>query len=131
MNTSKLLVLVFMWLFWLCSATALPFYWFFLVRDTPSTNTFGPVDLFMAIMYFGPLLSTGLLRWVVIPKIKCFPLRIIPFFIGVALAVFMTFCGIFLFDRYLIVFLATSALALLQFLPYSPKNQDRTSAQAK
>jgi hypothetical protein len=118
MNKANLIVRILMWLLWLYLAAALPFYWIFLVGDIPGETTFGSVDIFTASLYFIPLIITIVLRWFVIPRIKLFPLTIIPFFFGVVLAQSMTFFGIFLVDSsYCIIFLATSVLALLQFLP--------------
>jgi hypothetical protein len=117
MNKIDLVFRKIMWLLWIYLAAALPFKWIYLAGDTPSTDSMGPVGLFMGSMYFGSLLITLVLRWVVIPRIPVFPLTIIPFFIGVIVAVSISFYGIFLFDEYLSVFFITSCLALLQFIP--------------
>ena len=65
-----------------------------------------------------PVLISGILRWVVLPRItdaiKAFPI----FVIGIAMAEATLFLGIFMFRSHHRDLLILSALGILQFIPF-------------
>lgn len=101
-------------LFWLSMLLA---YRVLLVGDGPNIDSLPSVSWFVVVMYTWPVVCTVALRWFVIPRIKTFSLTIIPFFLGIVLAMSLAFYGIYLFEGFLTVFFVTACLATLQFIP--------------
>ena len=117
MKVLNILFCLLMWFLWVTWVSALPMYWTYLVSDGDQVDSLTPLSWFAVIMYLWPVALTTVLRWIVIPRIKIYPLTIIPFFFGTMFAMSLALYGIFLFEEFLTIFFVTSCLAVLQFIP--------------
>lgn len=119
---STLLCRILMWLGWWLSAMSFALNQRFLVKLSPHTNTFSPIDLMVVTLVLLSILACLGLHWG-IRRIRNIWLALPLFGLGLVLGIFTEGFGFFLREEFLLAFEILGGLILLSFLPVFVRNR--------
>ena len=109
----NLLVWWVLWASFLCGI--IQFYLFLGTKQPPPTTKPSIATAFLGLI---PFFVSGIIRWVVLPRMRsanaAFPL----FIVGIAFAEAVCFFGLFLFPAYKLEFSVISFIGIAQFAPF-------------
>jgi hypothetical protein len=100
------------WILWFVFLLSIPQYYFFFGK-APSTATSIPVLIGVI-----PFVLSGIVRWVILPRIKNAGVAFALFIVGIAVAEACCFFGLFLIPAHKQDLFILSILGIVQFAPF-------------